>query len=76
MMPNADTNTVEEEDEDSNLFSLLFLLLIVIGSIGKKHALKRYDQFGLNTSCFWGSSRSNFYTSCVISRNFCYKNNK
>ena len=22
---------------------------------GKKHALKKYDQFVLNTSCFWGS---------------------
>ena len=22
--------------------------------IGKKHALKKYDQFALNTSCFWG----------------------
>ena len=29
--------------------------------IGKKHALKIYDQFTLklNTSCFWGSTRSN-----------------
>ena len=23
--------------------------------IGKKHALKKYDQFTLNTSCFWRS---------------------
>ena len=23
--------------------------------IGKNHALKKYDQFALNTSCFWGS---------------------
>ena len=27
--------------------------------IGKKHALKIYDQFALNTSCFWGSTGSN-----------------
>ena len=27
--------------------------------IGKKHALKEYDQFALNTSCFWGSTGSN-----------------
>ena len=27
--------------------------------IGKKHALKKYDQFVLNTSCFWGSTGSN-----------------
>ena len=26
--------------------------------IGKKHALKEYDQFTLNTSCFWESTRS------------------
>ena len=25
-------------------------------STGKKHALKKYDQFTLNTGCFWGSS--------------------
>ena len=24
-----------------------------ISSIGKKYALKKYDQFSLNTSCFW-----------------------
>ena len=28
-------------------------------SIGKKDALKKYDQFTLNTSCFWGISGSN-----------------
>ena len=28
-------------------------------AIGKKHALKKYDQFALNTCCFWGSTRSN-----------------
>ena len=29
-------------------------------NIGKKHALKKYDQFThLNTSCFWGSTGSN-----------------
>ena len=29
-------------------------------STGKKaHALKKYDRFALNTSCFWGSTRSN-----------------
>ena len=25
----------------------------------KKHAFKKYDQFALNTSCFWGSTTSN-----------------
>ena len=28
--------------------------------LGKKYALKKYDQFALNTSCFWGSTGSNF----------------
>ena len=32
---------------------------------GKKHALKKYDQFALNTSCFLGI--------CANSRNFWYK---
>ena len=32
---------------------------ILANVIGKKHALKKYDQFALNTSCFWGSTRSN-----------------
>ena len=36
-----------------------------ISYIGKKHALKKYDQFALNTSCL--------YPSCAISRNFVTK---
>ena len=31
---------------------------------GKKHALKKYDHFALNTCCFWGSTGSNI-TSVV-----------
>ena len=27
--------------------------------IGKKHALKKFDQFALNTGCFWASTGSN-----------------
>ena len=27
--------------------------------IGMKYAFKKYDQFALNTSCFWGSEGSN-----------------
>ena len=38
---------------------------------GKKHALKKYDQFSLNISCFWGSIPINKYHSCAISRNSC-----
>ena len=42
--------------------------------IGKKHSLKIYDQFALNTSCFWGSTGSNIarVLSCAISRKFWY----
>ena len=39
--------------------------------LGKKHALKIYDQFTPNTSCFL-----EYYTGCAISRIFCYKNNE
>ena len=36
-------------------------------SIGEKHALKRYYQFDLSTSCFWGSMyRIKYYPSCAI----------
>ena len=44
--------------------------------IGKKHALKKYDQFALNNSCFFGKYRIKYYTSCAISQNFCYKKNE
>ena len=30
-----------------------------LDGIGKKHAFKKYDQFALDTSCFWGSAGSN-----------------
>ena len=36
-------------------------------NIGKKHALKKYDQFTLNTSSFWGSNESNIAPSYAIS---------
>ena len=32
-------------------------------SLGKKHALKKYDQFALKTSCFWGITESNITSS-------------
>ena len=48
-------------------FDVMFLVAAVC-TIGKKHALKKYDQFSLNTSCFWESR--------IISRNFCYKTNE
>ena len=35
--------------------------------IGKKHALKKYDQFALKTSCFFGKHWINYYPSCAIS---------
>ena len=33
--------------------------LVPQNAIGKKHALKKYDQFTLNTSLFWGNTGSN-----------------
>ena len=56
------------------VYSLLAFFLRILGSwrsskgikwsnfaaiLGKKHALKTYDQFILNASCFWGSIESN-----------------
>ena len=35
-------------------------------SIGKKHALKKYEQFALNTSCFLGSSFMKLHNSAVF----------
>ena len=29
--------------------------------IGKKHALKKYNQFAINTSCFWGEVAVKYY---------------
>ena len=40
--------------------------------IGKNHALKKYDQFAPNTSCFWEKYLITHYLSCAISRNFWY----
>ena len=40
----------------------------------KKHAFKKYDQFALKTSCFWGSTTSNINPCrCAISQKFCTK---
>ena len=47
----------EQEDEK----------VIKYPEIGKKHALKKYDQFTQNTSCFWRSTGNS-----TISRNFFY----
>ena len=42
--------------------------------IGKNHALKKYDQFPLNTSCFWGDTRSNITPTLVqFHKNFVTK---
>ena len=56
------------------VYSLLAFFLRILGSwrsskgikwsnfaaiLGKKHALKTYDQFILNANCFWGSIESN-----------------
>ena len=36
--------------------------------IGKKHALKKYDQFAQNTSCFCGSTGSNIPQLCNFTK--------
>ena len=35
--------------------------LVPQNAIGKKHALKKYDQFTLNTSLFWGKYWIKYY---------------
>ena len=35
-------------------------------SVGKKHALKKYDQFALNTGCFLEKYQIKYYLSCAI----------
>ena len=35
--------------------------------IGKKYALKKYDQFALDNSCFWGSTGSSITPSQLCS---------
>ena len=41
-------------------------------NIGKKHALKKYDQFTQNTSCFWGCITPVVQFHEIL----CYKNNE
>ena len=43
---------------------------VAFNEIGKKHALKKYDQFTLNTSCFWGSTGSNITLVVQFRENF------
>ena len=45
---------ISVNDEDRGIHGQTSLEII-----GKKHALKKYDQFSLNTSCFWRSTGSN-----------------
>ena len=42
-------------------------------TIGKKHASKKYDQFALNTSCFWGITGSNITPIVYFHKNFATK---
>ena len=41
--------------------------------IGKNYALKKYDQFTLNTGSFFWKYQIKYYPSCAISRHFCSK---
>ena len=40
------------------MIARVFSIVAMVLPIGKKHALKKYDQFTRNTSCFWGSTGS------------------
>ena len=46
------------------MMNLIRLLDGMVGNdplIGKKHALKKYNQFAINTSCFWGEVAVKYY---------------
>ena len=45
-----------------------------LSSLGKNHALKKYDQFALNTSCFWGKYRIKYYPQLCNFTNFLLQN--
>ena len=47
-------NDTHKQRKISDMFAMTEKKTI---DIGKKHALKKYDQFALNTSCFWGKYR-------------------
>ena len=59
-------------NEQNERCSLINSTPVDVDCIGKRHALKKYDQFALNTSCFWGKYRIKYYPSCAISRTFCH----
>ena len=42
-------------------------------TIGKNHALKKYDQFALNTSCFWGILYNILCEMCNFTKFFLQK---
>ena len=56
----------EQEDEK----------VIKYPEIGKKHALKKYDQFTQNTSCFWRSTGKILPQFYNFTKFFLYKNNE
>ena len=69
-------DTIEDSDADPDAVVLKKILNCDYNFLGKTHALKKYDQSALNTSCFWGKYQIKYYPSCAISRNLCYKNNE
>ena len=48
-------------------------LCIVAFSTGKKHASKKYDQFDLNTSRFWGKTYERLPQLCNLMKFFLQK---
>jgi hypothetical protein len=69
-LQNSNSSLPNTSKSDSNVADVLVTQFrkLMTTNLGKKHALKKYDQFALNTSCF--------YPSCAILRNFCYKNDE
>ena len=53
--PKDSSNLISTRYSDSEITAIAFEHC---DSIGKKHALKKYAQFALNTSCFWESTGS------------------
>ena len=52
---------LKQSPKDQNIIfsSLSVISVLSMVLLGKKYALKKYDHFALNTSCFWGSTGSN-----------------
>ena len=55
-----------EDHSDKQWTESMLSNLMHCNQIGKKHALKKYDQFALNNSCFWGGTYHIKYYPIVV----------